>query len=158
MKWDHLNSVLEHYAEALKNELQQNLLNDGSNASGTLVNSLRYILYVGDTEMSVSIGLEEYWKFIEYDTKPHWPPIDAIRKWIEVKPVIPQVRDGRLPTVDQLAFLISRKISRDGTQGTQFFHRAQQTVNERFLLSIEKAVEEDLNEELDIILEPLKRL
>ena len=49
-------------------------------------------------------------------------------KWIEVKPVIPRPgANGRIPTPKQLAFLIGRKISQEGTTGT---HDLAQTMEE----------------------------
>ena len=50
------------------------------------------------------------------------PPISAIEKWvekrIEVKPIIPDSRNGKVPTTRQLAFVIARSIGEKGTKGT----------------------------------------
>jgi hypothetical protein len=46
------------------------------------------------------------------------PPISAIEKWIEVKPIIPDSRIGKVPTTKQLAFLIARSSGEKGTKGT----------------------------------------
>lgn len=153
MEFKHLQEVLQRYGEAFRNKLQENLLKDGSNASGALTNSIRYIYEGKGGTFSVSIGLEDYWKYVNDGTKPHFPPVSAIRKWVEIKPVIPEAdANGRVPTVAQLAFLIARKISREGTEGTHFFDKTQEEINDYFLLSIEKAVSEDLDEEVDSIL------
>lgn len=153
MEFKHLQEVLQRYGEAFRNKLQENLLKDGSNASGALTNSIRYIYEGKGGTFSVSIGLEDYWKYVNDGTKPHFPPVSAIRKWVEIKPVIPEAdANGRVPTVAQLAFLIARKISREGTEGTHFFDKTQEEINDYFLLSIEKAVSEDLDEEVDSVL------
>lgn len=157
MEFKHLQEVLQRYGEAFRNKLQENLLKDGSNASGGLTNSIRYIYEGKGGTFSVSIGLEDYWKYVNDGTKPHFPPVSAIRKWVEIKPVIPEAdANGRVPTVGQLAFLIARKISIEGTEGTHFFDRTQEEINDYFLLSIEKAVSEDLDEEVDSVLIQLK--
>lgn len=68
----------------------------------------------------VTFDLPSYWKYIEHGTRPHWPPYSAIRQWVDIKPVIPRPgKNGKLPTPDQLTFLIRRKISAVGTKGTE---------------------------------------
>lgn len=68
----------------------------------------------------VTFDLPSYWKYIEHGTRPHWPPYSAIRQWIDIKPVIPRPgKNGKLPTPDQLTFLIRRKIAAVGTKGTE---------------------------------------
>lgn len=153
IEFNHLYDVLERYSTEFVNELQMKLLENNSNASGTLVNSLHYIIEKGETSISVSIGLEDYWKYVENGRGAgKFPPIDKIREWIRVKPVIPEVMNGKLPTVEQLAFLISRKIALEGTEGTHFFTETQNDINNRFMQAIELAVVEDLKTEMDEVL------
>lgn len=155
--WTHLTEVLNRYGQAFVELAKENLSEDGSNASFTLSNSLRYIFEHENTSFSVSIGLEEYWKFVENGRGPgKFPPIDKIREWIEIKPVIPQAYNGKLPTVNQLAFLIARKIALEGTEGTNFFSRTQESINEQFLQDIEDAISMDIDKEIDKILFILK--
>jgi hypothetical protein len=40
--------------------------------------------------------------------------VDAIKQWIQVKPIIPDARTGKIPTIDELTFLVSRSIARNG--------------------------------------------
>lgn len=49
-------------------------------------------------------------QWTEYDTRPHWPPIDALQLWAE--------RHGTS------AFLVARAISQRGTKGKRFLGRA----------------------------------
>lgn len=56
---------------------------------------------------AVPAGL--YAPFVEEDTRPHWPPRAAMEYWVQ--------RVLRVPNVRQVAYLISRKISRVGTKG-----------------------------------------
>lgn len=159
MEWKHLTAVLGEYGEFLKNALTLNLLSDGSNASGTLANSLEYLVESDNGNFSVSIRLEDYWKYLNDGRGPgKFPPPDKIKQWITVKPVVPEVRNGRVPTVEELTFLISRKIAREGTQGTHFFDRAVEDTNAQYLLKIELAVSEDLEEEISSLLLELQTL
>lgn len=159
IKWENLNKVLEEYAIELRNKYQDNLINSDRLASGELLNSVEYIIQKDSYSISVSLQLAEYWKYVEYDTKPHWPPVDKIKEWIRVKPILPDNRFGKLPTPDQLAFLIGRKIAGEspnnlegGTKGSNDLHNAVDEVNARFLELIEEAITKDIDETATVIL------
>lgn len=153
IKWDNLYKVLEEYAIELRNKYQDNLINSDRLASGELLNSVEYIIEKDNISISVSLQLAEYWKYVEYDTKPHWPPVDKIKEWIKVKPILPSPDSrGKLPTPDQLAYLIGRKISLEGTEGSNDLHNAVDEVNARFLELIEEAITKDIDETATVIL------
>ena len=61
-----------------------------------------------------------------------------------MKPVIPRPHDGRVPTEKQLAFLIARKIAREGTEGQGVLERALEDVTGEMMMSIKEAIIEDL--------------
>lgn len=112
-----IQDITNDFVVELKNKLTAN----DSNASGTLAKSIRGIVKQNGKYIVISIQLEDYWKYIENGTKPHFPPVDAIKKWISVKPVLPRpLKSGKLPTANQLAFLIARKISKVGTKAKPF--------------------------------------
>lgn len=144
--------VLERYAKEFIEQYKLNLVQSGRPASGRLADSLGYKVNLGTNVYAVDISLLEYWKYIESGTRPHWPPVSAIREWIKVKPVIPRpFENGKLPTEQQLAFLISRKISRVGTEGINDFQRANDEIFARMEMSIAEAVTEDLQRQVSII-------
>ena len=144
--------VLERYGKEFIELYKVNLAMSGRPASGRLSNSLNYKVSIGTNVYAVDISLLDYWKYIESGTRPHWPPVSAIREWIKVKPVIPRpFENGKLPTEDQLAFLIARKISRVGTEGINDFERANQEIFSRMEMSIAEAVTEDLQRQVSII-------
>ena len=144
--------VLERYGREFIEQYKSNLVASGRPASGKLVESLSYHVNLGTNVYAVDISLLDYWKYIESGTRPHWPPVSAIREWIKVKPVIPRpMANGKLPTESQLAFLIGRKISRVGTEGINDFERANQEIFSRMEMSIAEAVTEDLQRQVSII-------
>lgn len=144
--------VLERYAKEFIEQYKINLVQSGRPASGRLADSLSYKVDMGANVYAVDISLLDYWKYIESGTRPHWPPVSAIREWIKVKPVIPRpMANGKLPTESQLAFLIGRKISRVGTEGINDFERANQEIFSRMEMSIAEAVTEDLQRQVSII-------
>ena len=120
-----LQKVLQDFATDIRDRYRDVLANNDHIASRKLVDSIKTQVVVGDNYYEVTMTLEDYWKYVENDTKPHFPPPDAILKWIEVKPVIPRPgSDGRIPTPKQLAFLITRSIV---TEGTHAYHPLEKT-------------------------------
>lgn len=153
MNWTNLEKVLEEYGRELRNKYQDNLINSDRLASGELLNSVEYIVEKDNMHISVSLQLADYYKYVEYDTKPHWPPLDKIKEWIRVKPILPQPdKNGKLPTPDQLAYLIGRKINELGTTGSNDLHNAVDEINDRFLQLIEEAITKDVEETATVIL------
>jgi hypothetical protein len=112
-----IQDITNIFCQELKNKIASN----GTNASGDLSKSIKGIVKQNGKWVTISIQMEEYWKDIEYGTKPHLPPLDAIKKWISVKPVLPRpLKNGKLPTTNQLADLICTKISKVGTKAQPF--------------------------------------
>ena len=94
-----LQKVLEDFATDSRDRYKDVLANNDHIASRKLVDSVKTQVVVGDNSYEVTMTLQDYWKYVENDTKPHFPPRDAILKWIEVKPVIPRPgSNGVIPT------------------------------------------------------------
>ena len=141
--WEKTYEVLKEYAIELRNTLQDSYINDDRIATGDLLNSVEYIIEKDDRQIEVSLQLKEWWKYVEEDTKPHFPPPDAMLNYIKAKPI--------LPTPNQLAYLIGRKISEVGTTGTHNVRDTVRLINERYEEKIGQAISEDINNELDVI-------
>ena len=106
---DNLQKVLEEYAVAVRNLYQDRLILHDRIASGKLLNDINaHVEYDGQT-YEVQLDLWNYWRYIEMDTEPHWPPPGALLKWIHWKISMPRpLKNGKLPTPEQLDFLIRR--------------------------------------------------
>ena len=151
--WEKTYEVLKEYAIELRNTLQDSYINDDRIATGDLLNSIEYIIEKDDRQIEVSLQLKEWWKYVEEDTKPHFPPPDAMLNYIKAKPILPKPdRNGKLPTPNQLAYLIGRKISEVGTTGTHNVRDTVRLINERYEEKIGQAISEDINNELDVII------
>ena len=108
-----LTQAIQDLVDSIADIYRQNL--ESSKATGNLQNFQTYIT-LNDTTFSVGFELEDYWKYVEYGRGPgKQPPIDAIEKWVKVKPIVPDSRSGKIPTTRQVAYLIARKIGREGT-------------------------------------------
>lgn len=142
----HLTQVLEELGREVAEQYKNNLRESGhATQPDHLINSITTAVVVDDKAYKVVMQLNEYWKYLENGTEPHWPPVDAIRSWISYKPVLPRPgKDGRLPTPNQLAFLIGRKIAREGTTGTHDFEKARDETVARWESRIRAALVEDV--------------
>ena len=162
LRFDNLIKVLEKYGKEAET-LYKAKITEGrppygtKNASGELLNSVRWGMRVNGRTYEVTLSLAEYWKYVEggaqgRETSPfgavyraHWPPVSAIREWIDIKPVIPRPgRNGRIPTKDQLAFLISRNIARHGIEPFPALSRTVEELNAKYSERIAEAVSRDV--------------
>ena len=146
---------IKEITDSFVNELKNRLAENKTNATGDLSNSIKGLVKYDGKYLTVSIRLSEYWRYIEYGTNPHFPPVDKIREWIRVKPVLPRpLASGKLPTENQLAFLIGRKISKFGTKPKPFLNNTKEEfdlvgkVYNATLELITKQLEQEINEEL----------
>ena len=146
-----IQQLLQQFIQAVREDLKQQNIN----ASSKLSQSLKSVVKQKGKWIEISISLEDYWKYIEYGTRPHFPPIQAIRKWIDVKPVLPRPMKGKLPTRDQLAFLIARKISKVGTRPKPFLNKTISDFNlidkvyDLLLNQIQQQINKQINDELE---------
>ena len=122
-----LEQVLRELGEDVRQGYMEQLLQHDRKATGALLDSVTAIGDVQGDVYEVKLQLADYWKYVEEGTAPHWPPRKAILDWIKAKPVIPRPDSkGRIPSQESLAFLISRKIARVGTEGS---HDLQKTLD-----------------------------
>lgn len=146
-----IQQLLQQFIQAVRDDLKQQNIN----ASSKLSQSLKSVVKQKGKWIEISISLEDYWKYIEYGTRPHFPPIQAIRKWIDVKPILPRPMKGKLPTKDQLAFLIARKISKVGTRPKPFLNKTISDFNlidkvyNLLLNQIQQQINKQINDELE---------
>lgn len=140
-----LHKVLQDFATDIRERYKDVLANNDHIASLNLVDSVRTQVVVGDNYYEVTMTLADYWKYIENDTRPHFPPPDAILRWIQVKPVIPRPdANGRIPSQKSLAFLIGRKIAREGTEGTHDLAKTKDDILPWWREQISKALGHDM--------------
>ena len=143
----HVQAVMEEMAIAIRNEYQDNLIRNDRIASGNLLNNIEYEVTRGDFTYTIYVKMRDYWYYVENGRKAgKWPPIQNILDWIKIKPVLPRPNaEGKLPTPQQLAFLIARKIGEEGTQGTQDLRKATDTIWDTFEDRLYEAIDEDVD-------------
>ena len=141
-----LAAELESYGKAVKELYQQNLIASDRVASHRLLDSVSTRVQGGDGgTYEVVLSLEDYWKYVENDTRPHRPPYSKILEWVKVKPVIPRPdENGRIPKPESLAWMIVKKIEREGTTGSHDLERSIDDIFPVFYPKILQALTEDL--------------
>lgn len=148
IEWKNLERVLNEFADRFMELARQNLDANGTNASRNLYDSFEKIVEIGEDWFKVSVSLADYWKYVENGRGPgKYPPPGVIRNWIEVKPVTPYAGvDGKVPSVEQLTFLISRKIAEEGTEPQPFFEPARERAVADYEERIGEAIAQDVRD------------
>ena len=152
--WTHTEAVLAEYGEAVKERYKDSLrANKHPTTRNTLAGTAESEVIVETDGFEVVLRLQDYWKWVENDTRPHWPPHAPIDEWIQIKPVVPRpMKNGKLPTPAQLSFLIRRKIARVGTKGTHDFADAVAALEPSYLERISDAMTQDIREHVGVYL------
>ena len=144
--------VLWELAAAVKEDYKKRLTGSGHIANRTLVNSVTQEVIVGDATYEVVLHLEDYWKYVENDTRGRKtglpgrkdPPFDAIYKWVRIKRIIPRPNEkGKIPTLRSLAWLIAHKIGEVGTKGTHDLEKTKDTIIPDYLDRLREAIGRD---------------
>lgn len=143
----HVQAVMEEMAIAIRNEYQDNLIRNDRIASGDLLNNIEYEITRGDFTYTIYVKMRDYWYYVENGRKAgKMPPIQNILDWVKIKPVLPRPNSkGKLPTPQQLAFLIARKIGELGTEGTHDLRKATDTIWDTFEDRLYEAIDEDID-------------
>jgi hypothetical protein len=109
------SQVLSREFEALKTDLIQAYDAKGMRASGKFAETLE----VKVTGLTAQLWGEDYAQQLETGRKSgKFPPMDAIKKWIQDKGIANRIQ-GEI-SISSLAFLIARKIAREGWKREQF--------------------------------------
>lgn len=153
--WTNTQRVLEEFGQRVVEAYKRQLHSRGKHASGKLANEVTYKVQKGGTMISVSLNLADYWVYVEKGRKAggKFPPLDAIQKWIEVKPIIPRPdSNGRVPTIPQLTYLIGRKIAEQGIPPTNALSLSVKAVYQDMLVRLQEAIEQDIQDEVTVAL------
>lgn len=127
-------------ADELAQAYKRHLDDEGAVASGDLKASVDKWEFVwkGET-LQLIFKLPDHWRYIEEGRGPTQRSeggklYPAILEWIKVKHIVPRPRPGMLkvPTTEQLAYMITRKIHRFGYFGYDHHgkHLLQRSIDE----------------------------
>ena len=124
-KYTNTAAELEVIGGLIVQRLADNLDANNTNASGSLKGSIT--LHLKPNGLGMFIDALDYWDDVDEGTRPHTPPRSAILKWLSYPNVRDKLKKGKSDAAfgereaNSIAFLIQRKIKREGTKGTNFF-------------------------------------
>lgn len=126
--------ALRAYSYNLRDQYKQKLIDGDVNASGSLIKSA--IPFSGELASNVyaaGIRLADHWRHVERGRRPggKFPPRQVIKDWMQQRNIIPKpytLASGKsvMPTIEQVAFLIARKIAVEGIPAKPYL---QETIN-----------------------------
>ena len=153
MKFSRTESLLNSFAQTIVNRYKDKI---SEYASGKLYKTIDYTITSKSDSYLVTINLEAYWIFLEKGRRAgaKMPPVSAIENWIKVRKIIPRpvtLKSGkqRVPTVQQLAFIIARSIAKKGIQPRPFMRETLAETVETFKEKLSAAVKEDVIDNLE---------
>ena len=140
---------LELFREAMKEQLSSKNIN----ASGKLDDSIEDIMVTSDGFVSGSVRALSYWYYTNYGRGPtvrgssgKGVVREKVRQWIDDKGIVPRdAANGRKVTKDELAFLIARKIHRQGYEAKLYISEVEEQVIPIVSDIIEQALFKDLD-------------
>ena len=159
-----VNDMAKRFVELMQSDyrMKRKVGRNYTNAvsSGTLEKSLAYRLKIKGKAIDISIYAKgkasQYFLARENGRKPgKQPPVDAILDWMRIKPI--KLRDKesgkfKKPTEQlkkQVAFLIARKIGRDGIKGWHAFDYAFENIWDEYEAKVVAAFGKDFGASLD---------
>lgn len=150
MKWNHLQKALETYNTYLLSAARNNMPQYYE-----LKDKISFKVDVSGNLFEVTFNAPEYWKYANYGRPPgKMPPVSAIEEWITRRRIVPESNTST-PNATSLAYVIARKIGREGTIGTNFLEKSLDEQKEYWMSTISSAIGEDILEEIDDWLSPL---
>ena len=146
-----ITSEIRNICEQIAQVYRDKMINAGYDPNGELM-KFNWVAEYNGNLFELHFNLPDYWQYAENGRRPgKFPPPDAILKWIQVKRLLPRPgREGKLPSTNQLVYLISRKIALQGTTGK---HLLQQTIDgtddliDQIINEFTKQLQEEINNE-----------
>lgn len=147
-QYNNLRKVLNEFGQAFINLVADKIIEADGIATGEMLNTLDFDVRQEGGHFTVYLEHTDYFPYYDQGTEPHWPPKEPIIQWVQNKPIYPDAdANGNLPTVEELAFLISRKIARDGTEARNVFEAAKQQLipewEEKFSAALAQDIMDD---------------
>jgi hypothetical protein len=127
MAFSNTSAALRQTGGLIVQRLSQGLQQDNSIASGELDKSINFNIKSTQKKIVLDITMLDYWGAVDGGRKAgKQPPIDKILEWLSYPNVRDKIRFGQNDSAfsesekNSLAFLIARKIGRQGTKGNNF--------------------------------------
>lgn len=179
MEFPKTNAVLEDFGNDFVELVLQEIQDKDGVATGEMYNTLGWKIEETENGLTLFLTHTDYFHYWNDGTRPHWPPQEPIENWVRAKGIEGRpmrvvrtwkwvTKDGVehtngkevtiLPTVQQIAFLVRRKISLEGTEPRSAFEAAYDALIGFYEPKIIEAFTEDTLENEGILLSLNKTL
>ena len=173
MKTQNIERYLNSFGKYIVQQSRTNLTKGKKNVNKSLYNSIKFKVSTDANGFSVKFYMNSYGTFVDkgvsgneqkqsykdytgktssspYKYKNKQPPSGILAKWISKKGIKGRdKKSGRFISHKSLAFIIGRKIKRDGIQGISFFQKPLGLEMKNFASQVAKAVKEDILNNLE---------
>lgn len=119
-----VDATLRTYGGLIVNRLIDGLQQSEQIASGDLEESITFEVDEVDGAVRLDVLLADYYKFVDMGRAAgKMPPISKLREWLRYPNVKDRLGINGLPDMklNGIAYLMARKIKREGTKGNHFF-------------------------------------
>lgn len=167
--------VLDNMGKDFTELVLQQIEDKDGIASGELYNSINWKIEETEEGLTLYLLHAEHFDYWDKGTKPHFPPLPAIEDWVENKGLANNPKPMRivrkwswtlksgevkhnakevdiLPTVKQIAFMVARKISIEGTEPRSAFEYAYNNLIGIYEPLIVEAFAEDMLENEGVVM------
>lgn len=159
MEWRNTEAALEAFGDEVRIRLENEILDRDHVVSGNLFNGIKTRVEITEDNIILWLEIADYFQYLEEGIEPAgthknpgWKAYPFIRQWIIDKPVIPEERNGKKPSVDTLAYLITRKHVNEGQEPDYMLRDILDDMEEKYMPILEEAIGEDITEEVNAIL------
>ena len=151
MNWNNLKKCLEEYSMYLLQASRNNMP-----TYYELKDKIKFVMNVNGNFYEIIFNAPSYWKYANDGRRPgKMPPVNVIADWVRRRNITPYaLKNGKLPTTEQLAFMIANKIAKEGTKfhGPTGIHFLEKSIDEQKSYwddKISEAISNDIIAELD---------
>lgn len=124
MAFSNTTKSLRKVGGLIASELSKNLIKDNAVASGKLNESIEVRAFDRGSKFGIDIMMLDYWDYVDKGRKAgKMPPVGKIEQWLSypnVRDKLSGFRDKPVQNPQSLAYVIARKIAREGTEGNNF--------------------------------------
>lgn len=133
-----MSASIDRFLSRAASEVARSARDAAPKAFSNLANSIRFFR-ISPLHWRVAPGVN-YSGYVEDGTRPHQPPVEAIRPWVER---VLGLRDDAARTA---AFLIARKIAGHGTRAQPYMAVAAGKMESRVIRLVREGVDAGLRE------------
>ena len=143
INWTNTYAVLREYAEELRKNYQDQIIQGGHVKTGNLLNHITYTFNTGATSVELVFHLEDYWKYLEFGTYDRKD--GQVGEFINIvaTPVIPaRTMEVSIPTMGGLKGITPMHMLGNATFDTEM------TIEDK----LDQAIAKDLDYGINVLL------